>query len=532
MDELRELSCVDDIRDLLGKLPEDLKLAYDKIMERVKERKGRPPGIAYRAFLWVMHSSRPLGKFELVEAVCQDPATEATDPINASITAEFILDACNNLLMIDQSNFWRFSHLSVQEYLETHHYGRAEADTLIGTVCLRLLSDPTNNAAIRRLGDQSRGDLLSYAVLFWTIHVRRHASPKINGCLQNLLKQFFGSANAQSPAYVAWCSAHKSLSYKRLPLGIEERAVISILYFGLTGVLDGWWSSELDVISTTNDGYPLLHAAIQGSDGGNLGVVRKLLELGHGANSYGSALMTAAQSGHEAVVRLLLDTGADANAQGRWWYANALQAAAGQSNNEATVRILLDRGADVNAQGGFYGNALQAAAGESNNEATVCILLDRGADVNAQGGKYCNALQAAAGQSNNEATVRILLDRGADVNAQGGTHGNALQASAGQSNNEATVRILLDRGADVNAQGGKYGNALQAAALQRDNEATVRILLDRGADVNAQGGPDGNALQAAARGGNEPVIRILLSSGASFNSLDEEYHARYLRFVT
>ena len=121
MDELRDLACTANIRDLLGELPEGLKIAYDEVMKRVERRKGRSPKIAYRAFLWVMCSSRPMGSVELVEAVCQNPETEATDPVDVSITTEFILDACNNLLMIDQSKVWRFSHLSVQEYLEAHH---------------------------------------------------------------------------------------------------------------------------------------------------------------------------------------------------------------------------------------------------------------------------------------------------------------------------------------------------------------------------------------------------------------------------
>lgn len=36
MNELRELSCMADIRDFLGQLAEDLKMVYGKIIERVK----------------------------------------------------------------------------------------------------------------------------------------------------------------------------------------------------------------------------------------------------------------------------------------------------------------------------------------------------------------------------------------------------------------------------------------------------------------------------------------------------------------
>ena len=139
--------------------------------------------------------------------------------------------------------------------------------------------------------------------------------------------------------------------------------MVSILYFGLTGILVGWWTSGLDVNSTAGDRCPLLYLAIQGCDGGNLGVARKLLELGHNVNAEGG---------------------------------NALQAAAQRSGSEDAVRFLLDRGANVNAQGGEHGNALQAAAQRCDSEATARFLLDRGADVNAKSGKYSNALQAVA----------------------------------------------------------------------------------------------------------------------------------------
>ena len=81
--------------------------------------------------------------------------------------------------------------------------------------------------------------------------------------------------------------------------------------------------------------------------------------------------------------------------------------------NLGVARKLLELGHGVNTQGGMYGNALQAAATGSDNETTVCLLLDYGADVNAQGWTYGNVLQAAVTGSDNEATVRLLLGRGA-----------------------------------------------------------------------------------------------------------------------
>ena len=80
---------------------------------------------------------------------------------------------------------------------------------------------------------------------------------------------------------------------------LGERAIISVLYFGLTGALDGWWTSGLDVNWTTGDGCSLLSVAMAGSGGGTLGVAGELLELGHDVNAlggyYGNALQAVSE---------------------------------------------------------------------------------------------------------------------------------------------------------------------------------------------------------------------------------------------
>ncbi|KAF8537917.1 hypothetical protein BDD12DRAFT_911128 [Trichophaea hybrida] len=534
MDQLQSLSCAPDIRDFLGQLPEDLEKAYDEIMNRIEAQRGRAPQIAKRAFLWVMCSRKPLKPRDLIIAVCQDPETEATNIVDIDIN--FVLEACHNLLMIDQSGVCRFSHLSVQEYLETRRYSNSQAHTLAGTVCLRLLHDSGNQEDLRSLsssrwGLEDENSVLMYAVAHWPNHVKQHAEGGIDDRLQLLLKGFLGSPNESSPMYVCWHLAYrKYYTYHDYHLSPSSVATFAVVRFGLIKILDGWLTSDLDVSLQNDIGESLLYIAAEGSSlsattmlldwgadvnaqGGRYGNALQAAALrGNKGGRYGNALQAAAWRGNEAIVHLLLDRGADVNAQGGE-YGNALQAAA-LRGNEAIAHLLVDRGADVNAQGGGYGNALQAAA-LRGNKAIVHLLLDRGADVKAQGGYYGNALQTAASQGN-EAIVHLLLDRGADINAQGGFYGNALKVAALRGN-KAIVHLLLDRGADVNAQGGEYGNALQAAAL-RGNKAIVHLLLDRGADVNAQGGIYGNALQAAALGGSEAIVHLLLDRGADVNA--------------
>ena len=452
MDQLLRLVFVSDIRDFLGKLPRDLKSAYDVIMEQINSQEGRTPEIARRAFLWVMCSRRPLTPGMLADAVRHDPETGAANPIDINISV--VLEACRNLVMIDQSGVCRFSHLSVQEYLETCHYHNAQANLEVGSVCLQLLLDPMNWQTIECLTfgleekwqDES---ILRYTVVYWPDHIRLLAEGRIDDRLPSLVENFLGSPNKGGGAYSCWWRAFanycRNSHYERNRLDSQEcsHPAFIVVICGLNRILHGWWTFNLDISSQNDRGQSLLYVA---GLNGNLTAAAELLAMGADANSqggeYGNALQAAALKGSEDVVRLLLDRGADVNAQGGQ-YGNALQAAA-LEGNEGVVRLLLDRGADVNAQGVFYGNALQAAA-SAGNEGVVRLLLDRGADINAQGGRVANALRAAA-SAGNEDVVRLLLDRGADVNAQGVFYGNALQAAALEGN-EGVVRLLLDRGA-------------------------------------------------------------------------------------
>ena len=539
MDQLLRLVFVSDIRDFLGKLPKDLERAYDVIMDQIDSQEGRTPEIARRAFLWMMCSHMPLTPRMLANVVCRDPETGAT--CHMDIDKNTILEASRNLIMIDQSGVCRFSHLSVQEYLETGRYRNGQANLEAGLVCLQMLLDPLNWQRIQSLiffdvdgwGERvdTRGKvdeeeaILKYTVAHWPDHVRLHAEGHIDDRLALVLKNFLGSPNEGSAAYMCWRLAfinyHRSGAshYSGEFLGPRDclRPAFAVILFGLNGILRDWWTLNLDINLQDDKDQSLLYVA---GLNGNLTAATELLDMGCDINAqggvYGNALQAASWRGNEDVVRLLLDRGADVNAQGGE-YGSALQAAA--FGNEGVVRLLLDRGANVNAQGGEYGDALQAAA-IGGRKAVVRLLLDRGADVGGQGGRYGNALQAAALRGR-EGVVRLLLDRGTDANAQGGVYGSALQAAA-LRDRERVVRLLLDRGADANAQGGVYGNALQTAAFG-GNDGTVRLLLDRGADVNARGGLYGNALQAAAFGGNEVVVRLLLNRGADINTQGGTY---------
>lgn len=85
----------------------------------------------------------------------------------------------------------------------------------------------------------------------------------------------------------------------------------------------------------------------------------------------------------------------------------------------------------------------------------------------------------------------------------------------------AAAQRAIAAGANVNAREDYEGNILQAA-VRGGNEAIIRLLLSHGADINAPGGVVyGSALSAAAQGarvGDTVILKLLLDHGARPNN--------------
>ena len=162
------------ILKFLNQLPTGLKASYDNIHQQISNQKGGKADIAFAAFKILMCSWRPLSPSELVVAVVQDP--EVGFLIDDDVDIDYVLDACHNLVVVagnpeasegignkligaklhymgdytfkeienskkavNSISICRFSHLSVQEYLEDHHWTIQEANEFMAGICLRTL---------------------------------------------------------------------------------------------------------------------------------------------------------------------------------------------------------------------------------------------------------------------------------------------------------------------------------------------------------------------------------------------------------
>ena len=573
-----------DIRARLGRLPKGLTGVYNEIMNSIQSQPDCNLSLVTNALQWMLVSKRPPTPAELVAAAELNPPRSVSahnPPVplqKPTLAVELLIHSCEGLLLLDkQLDVVRFSHLSVQEYLETRNeiWGISvmDAQLFVSESCLWTL----------QYEHYLSSPLYEYATLNWFLHCKSYQDLVLSA--ENtkheltipLLNHFLGSFQQASTSYVKWVNwvririDKKDCYFSSLScvLSTPLCPAFAAAFAGLGELVSWLWHSEGDNMKIkNNNGDSLLsiasrhgtewimaemlkrspdisdvgNALIPASATGKLNTIKLLLDQGADVNltsgSYRyTALGAAAMEGSLETVRLLLDRGADVNLIAGRGYSTALGIAALKGHLE-TVRLLLDRGADVNLAAGAgllqsgdlktvrlflildqganfnYGAGLGAAAYSGHLE-IVRLLLGRGADINHTGGLFGTALCAAAYSGHLE-VVRLLLGRGAEFNLTHCLFGTALRAAA-QNGNLETVRLLLDRGADVNLTDGICTALGAASSAYKGRLEIVRLLLDRGADVNLTSGIYGTALGAAAREGDLGTVKLLLDRGADVN---------------
>ena len=549
------------IERALERVPDTMDATYERILDTIKAKSRAQYELARRILIWIVYARRPLSIDELACVVSIETDTENLEDLKSSIpTEESILDACANLISVDQSKnrYVRFVHFSVQEFFTSHrsttlNMGQEVGHREITQTCIIFLT---------LFPEPSDAEIHSYAFQEWPHHLLAGNIDRlqVDDSIVTLTLSFFEESpmilTKQSNDLWLWPTIY--FKFSPLVLALIFDLLPTQKYTGKKLESKAIYYADLNWTVFPNDKLAI-HYAIAELD--SIPVVQRLYNHGYMLNYFYpvgwncevkipkwlrvSPLYSVRST---KMLKHLLDNGINVDpralyfdpfkrfAQEENWdffqllldrivdqddrrLNNALQGTARIGKIQG-IQLLLDKGADVNAQSGKYGSALQAAA-LSGSIGAVQLLLDKGADVNAQGGEYGSALQVAA-HSGRIRAIQLLLGKGADVNAQGGKYGSsALQAVAHSGSIEA-IQLLLGKGADVNAQGGEYGSALQAAAY-RGNIEVIQLLLDRGADVNAQDGKYGSALQAAAYPGNIEAIQLLLDKGADVNAQGGEY---------
>lgn len=543
------------ILDRLGKLPADLKAAYDEIYDKVKALHKNDRALADNAFKWVAAACEPLTSEELLPVIRLDSQQKAYY-LSDEISESQLLHLCNNLLVLDSKlEVWRFSHLSVVEYFETNHWTLPKAHAHCASVCLKVLnSRPSKFREGSTIYDEVWQDfnpeysLKLYAWRYWTTHVEVQEAEEVDPVLEHHLKSFLGSPENSSLQYREWYIKFGQIyKYSESSELIHDLAPETVAFFAMCRfsfwdiLLDWWEDSDLDLSQRNQDGRNALEIAAKHGRKQNC---ENLVELGVDVNLTptltknvdfeshgGSALAEAAHEGYTEIVEFLLEKAeADVNLPLPGRFGSALIAAATSRHINTVKYLVMDAGASINQQeqGGKYGSALAAAVRAARGDIeTVQFLVQAGADVNTQlqFGDYGSALATAAASTfGTTKTVQFLVQAGADINLQlqAGYYGSALAAAAGSYGEIETIEFLVQAGADVNLQlqAGNYGNALAAAVAHGKPNNVEYLVLSGKADVNQQirhGKYGGSALAVAAYWGRKSCAETLLKVGAEVN---------------
>ncbi|KAF5654454.1 NACHT ankyrin domain-containing protein [Fusarium heterosporum] len=575
--QLLELFTEAAIVDRLGKLPQDLKTTYDEIYNKIRARNRYDKALADRAFMLVMCSPVPLDSFELLSAIRLD-----SDPNNLllseAVNEDLLRDICNDLLVLDnEERVWRFSHLSVIEYLEEHHYSLDRAHCNVAIICLRLLTDSYVESDTEQPTEifHPKSPFQSYCREYWIYHVQAQKTEQPSVQVMNLLKLFLGSPQESSIHYQRWFFLSKqrltvSMGLEFAHMSPATASLFGVIRLSLAGLLWDWWDNADIPLTTTNaTGNDLLTiAALSGCTATCEGLIKRGFAVnplrkeytnslfstiisivgigvpqhqnnaGHGRTesgplvSYGHCLIAAADSGYLDVVKYLLTQGADVSHSGGF-YGTALVAAAWHGYKNI-VEFLLDNGADVNQRTEHRGSALTMAATWGRID-VVKLLLDKGANIH--GSDCASRVLEFAAKREFPAVIQLLFRLAESNHITGlGLWTQLIETiiasrcawcldlalvAAADRGSERSINLLIEHGAEVNSRSTTGSPTLcccsaLAEAAYRGHAKAIKLLIKHGADVNLhlRDGIDRTALGAAARSGQTWIVKFLVRQGA------------------
>jgi ankyrin repeat protein len=123
-------------------------------------------------------------------------------------------------------------------------------------------------------------------------------------------------------------------------------------------------------------------------------------------------------------------------------------------------------------------------------------------------GRIHNAVAAG-----NDYVVRTLLTMGSDIE-EVNLNGETPLALALLKKRDVIAKLLLEKGASIDLAAAK--------AAQGGNEAVIRMLLTRGVSVEARDNQGRTLLTLAILENREPIVKLLLESGADVGACDNQ----------
>ena len=559
----------------LDNLPSGLQKAYDEIWKGIEDLEDPDRTFVKRALKWVMVANWPFAVPYLVGAVLQDEELEDNESNSGDIlNMDDLLYLCGNLLVVDSDNIWRFSHLSVVEYLETvHQWSIQEAHSYAAMTCLSLFINtyghdlflPEGDGAVRLFDETNdprsiKSHFNLYARHNWVLHVHGARATETSS-VGTYLKLFLGSPEKSSIQYRRWLKLIESDStfiphivgseksrfevsgfdlavfterarsgppYYRFAieswateLTPSESPIFAMCRFDFDSILSEWWDDpSIDVCQKNDLGHNLLTvAAISGS----VSICKRLIGKGTDVNLtldnsiFGSSLVAAAYWGHTDVLKCLVEAGADPNIH--------LNSGEGRDDGLGESLEGFNSESKNHASQGWFSSPLTAAVERNQVEATNYLVNEAKADIhkpltyNGQG----TVLEIAA-SAGNHGIIKCLVEAGADVNKPplSPVEGTIIERAFPHGDLK-TIRFLVEEaGADIHGLTPEsQSNIIQEAVTNKRLDGVKYLVEECHFDVNQASRKD-SPLISAVRNQDMDSILYLLSKGADVNQTSRD----------
>ena len=559
------------VEERLGRLPQDLRKIYEETYtERLGEYQDEEKALVQCALRWLLCSNVVWDTATFLTLISSSSYHKATD----KLSRDALLDLCFHFIIHDaELDVFRFSHLSVREYLESlDSYQLDASHAFAAEYCLRLLTfelriRPGRGSHLgTRTEDPPHGnlDIIKYAHFYWGHHLQMSNQYRFAEPLRTLFPTFAMNQHEISSYFFRWNWSIWSFldwSWNRTLLRVSRQTRSSTT--GLTDTASdpvdiittpSLWDFEklMERCSTVNsknenirnkNGKTALHVAWNRAC---LKAARLMIEQGvEPEATYGcwekerTEMIVAASQGHADIVQIALENHADpCTINGRG--LTALRLAAKQDFTD-TTNLVIDLDAEVT---GFGANsfAFFELVYHGHMDLVKALYKKTNIDETSQKRWLTRSALMRAIRSSGDMTGIFELDRFEHLTDQA-TLRAALFASL-ESDNVNAGRTLIAMGASANSTaprnlwernwwsqspGAEESGILTTAIREKTGPlqtAFVKLLLDSGAFVD----PDPSThqlapLRVAVESGNEAVVSMLLERNARLDRVDYYIHS-------
>ena len=359
----------------LEKNPTEIGQLYESIFDRIGRSGPSSRDLAESVLRWLLIARRPLTTGTILEAVSE---------VGDDLEKDEVLDICRNLVIADdETDTFRFAHLSVQEFLEKRiGYTDDVSHTFAALRCLEEFESPRRS----EYDEGARPDpnskcFYAYAVVNWVYHTLmvKDRSEDLIDRIESFLRDedAFKTWNhdaLESSERQEYFLASTDFEFPCLN-GHKATQTFVIAKLGLIGAFEE--QSDLDWNYNNIEGEASIHVA---AFAGNLEIVKRLIvekemDVNHQGDTFYGPLLAACVSGQKDVVEYLLSVdGVEVNRRSNFGKTPLIAAA--KAGNQDICRLLLEKGALVNYQALDDDTALIVAA-EHGRLSIVQILLKR-----------------------------------------------------------------------------------------------------------------------------------------------------------